>query len=348
MVATVSAVEFFRHGADSTSDFFGWVTYSCAAIDVVRHDADSVIDLYGCATYSSSIGITNWAIDLCSSSIYARPPGGLFLPGVRARWGDKGEDDGRVKRAIAFKTPVYLELLSAFEAERRGSFKGDNATRIQSPIAAKRKALNWRAVFSSCCVYLWTARLSPRRTLVRCPVELFPNSRMSGIVPVDAAAPRVFAGISRIPRPLHSGAAPHSPHFTLIGSQDLDFKRRPRVASLSSKQNLTFDENTKLLTCLGICSYWLRPPYCFVLSCKRFLKITKNANLESHLLASSQGEPGSIPGRVIPGFRMWGSCRTMPLYGGLSRGSPVSPRPFIPALLHAPYSPHFALSLRSL
>ncbi|KAJ8877560.1 hypothetical protein PR048_022015, partial [Dryococelus australis] len=30
----------------------------------------------------------------------------------------------------------------------------DTATRIMSPIVAKRKALNWRAVFSSCCVYL--------------------------------------------------------------------------------------------------------------------------------------------------------------------------------------------------
>ncbi|KAJ8869007.1 hypothetical protein PR048_030553 [Dryococelus australis] len=45
-------------------------------------------------------------------------------------------------------------FFSAFEAKRRGSVKGDTATRIKSPIAAKRKALNWRAVFSSCCVYL--------------------------------------------------------------------------------------------------------------------------------------------------------------------------------------------------
>ncbi|KAJ8865798.1 hypothetical protein PR048_033320 [Dryococelus australis] len=37
---------------------------------------------------------------------------------------------------------------------RRGSINGDIVTRIKSPIASKRKALNWRAVFSSCCVYL--------------------------------------------------------------------------------------------------------------------------------------------------------------------------------------------------
>ncbi|KAJ8871060.1 hypothetical protein PR048_027364 [Dryococelus australis] len=42
-----------------------------------------------------------------------------------------------------------------------------------------------------------------------------------GMVPDDAAGRRVFSGISRSPRPLHSGAAPYSHRFTLIGSQDL-------------------------------------------------------------------------------------------------------------------------------
>ncbi|KAJ8895983.1 hypothetical protein PR048_001324 [Dryococelus australis] len=35
------------------------------------------------------------------------------------------------------------------------------------------------------------------------------------------------------------------------------------------------------------------------------------------------GDPGSIPGRVTPDFRVWESCQTMPLVGGYSRGSPV-------------------------
>ncbi|KAJ8877585.1 hypothetical protein PR048_022040 [Dryococelus australis] len=42
-------------------------------------------------------------------------------------------------------------------------------------------------------------------------------------------------------------------------------------------------------------------------------------------LASHQGDPVSLPGRVTPDFRMWESCRTMPLVGGSSRRSPVSP-----------------------
>ncbi|KAJ8884273.1 hypothetical protein PR048_016130 [Dryococelus australis] len=43
------------------------------------------------------------------------------------------------------------------------------------------------------------------------------------------------------------------------------------------------------------------------------------------LLASHQGDPGSIPGRVTPDFRMWESCQTMLLASGFSLRSPVSP-----------------------
>ncbi|KAJ8892042.1 hypothetical protein PR048_004609 [Dryococelus australis] len=38
-------------------------------------------------------------------------------------------------------------------------------------------------------------------------------------------------------------------------------------------------------------------------------------------------DPGSIPGRATLDPRMWESCRTMPLVGGSSRESPVSPSP---------------------
>ncbi|KAJ8887819.1 hypothetical protein PR048_014037 [Dryococelus australis] len=41
------------------------------------------------------------------------------------------------------------------KAEKRGSDKEDNANRIKCAIASTRKALNWRVVFSSCCVKLW-------------------------------------------------------------------------------------------------------------------------------------------------------------------------------------------------
>ncbi|KAJ8881114.1 hypothetical protein PR048_017587 [Dryococelus australis] len=49
------------------------------------------------------------------------------------------------------------------------------------------------------------------------------------------------------------------------------------------------------------------------------------------LLASHQGDPGSIPGRAITDFRMWESCRMMPLVSGFSQGSPAR-------LHNSPYS----------
>ncbi|KAJ8868551.1 hypothetical protein PR048_030089 [Dryococelus australis] len=46
---------------------------------------------------------------------------------------------------------LYLGIFSAFEAEKRGTDKDEIATHIKYPIAAKRKAPNWRAVFQSHC-----------------------------------------------------------------------------------------------------------------------------------------------------------------------------------------------------
>ncbi|KAJ8871310.1 hypothetical protein PR048_027627 [Dryococelus australis] len=68
-------------------------------------------------------------------------------------------------------------------------------------------------------------------------------------------------------------------------------------------------------------------------------------------LAPHEGELGSIPGRVTPDFRMWETCRTMPLVGGFSRGSPVRPCLFVPALLQthlaSPLSPPKTTTLRA-
>ncbi|KAJ8875341.1 hypothetical protein PR048_023236 [Dryococelus australis] len=54
---------------------------------------------------------------------------------------------------------------------------------------------------------------------------------------------------------------------------------------------------------------------------------THHNRVQSVLLASHQGDQGSVPGRVTPDFRMWESCRSMPLVGGFSQGSSVSPSP---------------------
>ncbi|KAJ8871137.1 hypothetical protein PR048_027441 [Dryococelus australis] len=61
------------------------------------------------------------------------------------------------------------------------------------------------------------------------------------------------------------------------------------------------------------------------------------------LLASYQGDPGSIPGRVTPYFRMWESYWMIPSVGGFSRGSPVSPSLHTDTSPYSPQSPTSAL-----
>ncbi|KAJ8875881.1 hypothetical protein PR048_023788 [Dryococelus australis] len=303
-----------------------------------------------------------------------------------------------------------------------------------------------------------------------------------GIVPDDAAGRRIFSGISRFTPPFHSGAAPNSLGFTLIGSQDLAVKSRPdpftrvlhgvrgtdcmrnalyhvtvpararfclfvlkkycgercrrpgvhphrrrrrlpqghgwtaggancsnvptpiRLASDTRRMKrfltLLCDADTTsarldLTSLYGVCrnittSARVKHAYfpitmqpatsnttsivaeldvrvdslssvqqavhgrCYVSNALRSSHFSKNAHLRKCLyhtdpfprapakwralndvrpytavcaeiwmilLASHQGNPGSIPGRVTPDFCMWESCRTMPLVGG----SPVSP-----------------------
>ncbi|KAJ8888082.1 hypothetical protein PR048_007569 [Dryococelus australis] len=65
------------------------------------------------------------------------------------------------------------------------------------------------------------------------PGGVAPGFSLVGIVPDDAASWRVFSGIYRPPpRSLYSGAAPFSPHFTLIGCQDLDVKSRSDLSTV--------------------------------------------------------------------------------------------------------------------
>ncbi|KAJ8866098.1 hypothetical protein PR048_033622 [Dryococelus australis] len=49
----------------------------------------------------------------------------------------------------------WCRKFPSYEAENCGTNKGDTATPIKCAIASTRRALNWRAVFSSHCAYLW-------------------------------------------------------------------------------------------------------------------------------------------------------------------------------------------------
>ncbi|KAJ8875642.1 hypothetical protein PR048_023538 [Dryococelus australis] len=56
--------------------------------------------------------------------------------------------------------PAYLQLFSAIQAEKLCGDKNDTVAYIRY-ITVTRSALNWLAVFPSCCLYLWEFQLKP-------------------------------------------------------------------------------------------------------------------------------------------------------------------------------------------
>ncbi|KAJ8871253.1 hypothetical protein PR048_027559 [Dryococelus australis] len=68
----------------------------------------------------------------------------------------------------------HIVLFSALEANKQEGDKGYSATGIWCAVATKRKARNWRAMFSSCCVYLWDlnqSRTHPNRRYSRSQLQ---------------------------------------------------------------------------------------------------------------------------------------------------------------------------------
>ncbi|KAJ8885989.1 hypothetical protein PR048_012195 [Dryococelus australis] len=151
-------------------------------------------------------------------------------------------------------------VFTTFAAEKRGSGKGYTATLIKGAIALKREALNLRAVFSSLGSYLWDfmwwpynfigSKSAPRFTErtehvidgdhgvreVRLlafhqgepgsvPGRFTPDFRMCDSCRTMTSVGGFSQG-SRVSPPFHSGVAPYSSHFTLIGYQDLAVKSR--------------------------------------------------------------------------------------------------------------------------
>ncbi|KAJ8878754.1 hypothetical protein PR048_019340 [Dryococelus australis] len=66
-------------------------------------------------------------------------------------------------RALVFRAAPFSSYFTLIGADLPGKIwpRGEPATHIKSLIAAKCKTLDWRAVFSSCCVYLWDFQRRP-------------------------------------------------------------------------------------------------------------------------------------------------------------------------------------------
>ncbi|KAJ8873316.1 hypothetical protein PR048_026950 [Dryococelus australis] len=185
----------------------------------------------------------------------------------------------------------------------------------------------------------------------------------------DATGRRIFSGISHFPLPFHSGTAPYSPRFTLIGSQDLDVMNRLNVfthsltprcfqssrrseflsahkhdevqpfvkRSLTTRQKCmrTFSTPAECESRNGSPSTILR------FRCRSIDGLSCD-DLAVSAFASRQGEPGSIIGGVAPGFSqlviVTGDAAGRKIFLGISRFPPP-----LHSCAAAPYLPRFAL-----
>ncbi|KAJ8886317.1 hypothetical protein PR048_012528 [Dryococelus australis] len=114
--------------------------------------------------------------------------------------------------------------------------------------------------------------------------------------------PMGFLGDLLFPRPLHFGSAAYSPRFTLIDSQLLDVNSSP-----NNFTSLRLDIVDKFMQPLRV-----------------KIVLQKNLTKKNILLASHQGEPGSIPSRITSGFSEVGIVLDDTAGRGLSRLSSVS------------------------
>ncbi|KAJ8869715.1 hypothetical protein PR048_028710 [Dryococelus australis] len=133
---------------------------------------------------------------------------------------------------------AYLQLLPAFETEKRGSCKGHTRTCIKCAIAAKRKALDWCALFPSSTS--GRGDNSPPAKRVRIPTGSLPDFRSCESLPDDAAG--YVLPCPCIPALLHTHVA--SPSSALKTSM---LKRLPHLDTQPSFQaNCLFNKATRL------------------------------------------------------------------------------------------------------
>ncbi|KAJ8867349.1 hypothetical protein PR048_031150 [Dryococelus australis] len=156
-------------------------------------------------------------------------------------------DDNRLKTTFAIPS-TDGEIRSPWKSRRRRchrrSTRGDNDGRAQGwrwhqhasiTLHHSHSCVYWslRCLFIGCCRteypvlphawqygvrYMFPCRSAIDRTpalanSVRFPGGVTPGFPQVGTIPDDTASRRVFSGTSRLPSPLHSGAAPCSPRF---------------------------------------------------------------------------------------------------------------------------------------
>ncbi|KAJ8889477.1 hypothetical protein PR048_008976 [Dryococelus australis] len=225
--------------------------------------------------------------------------------------------------------------------------KTAEAVRLVSEITSH--AVTWPAVGAAV-----TALASHQASWVRIPAGSLPEFSHVGIVPNDAAG-WVFSGISHFPPPLHSGAAPYSSRFILIGSQDPDVhisSIHPTNVKIGVGQCWVHAQKTNKRSTSALAYCWdteigcEQPARSSTSSLVYELvwsgtcdvaEVGQEESITRELACRLQGKPDSIPARVTPGRVVTDDAAGRRVFSATSR----FPRPFIPAQLHTHLShPH--------
>ncbi|KAJ8865849.1 hypothetical protein PR048_033371 [Dryococelus australis] len=172
-----------------------------------------------------------------------------------------------------------------------------------------------------------------------------------GIVPDDAVGRRVYLGDLPFTPPFHSGAAPYSLQSPSSSALKSSMLGAAQISSFFTRVIISRQDILQTPVLLySVCRRNKQGN--FAVSCVNKLDSTVlcepaplyRGDVVVRVLASHQGEPGSIPRRVSQISALWETCRRMPLVGGffsrISR-SPPPPPPYILRSCAAPYLPRF-------
>ncbi|KAJ8866595.1 hypothetical protein PR048_032455 [Dryococelus australis] len=264
-----------------------------------------------------------------NSSVYCVPrcsglvpwqAGPLLLHGYRLFTVKERVEFSTAKEASEFTCSEYWDMAMAVSAS------GGQAPCTLHASDVRKSASLWAEQTSNTCYDVSTFDI----LMLYADLNI-PSSVATGSCQTMTLVGGFSRGLPVLPS-LHSDAAPYSPPFTLVGSQDLDVRSRPNlfIRSRTIKMRKHFVKMTYLNGNECVNCRW-SPLRCFD-SKSRYLgaMVVKRLDYSPPIKANRVRFPAGSP----PDFRMWESRRTMPLVGGFSRRCPVSSRPSISALLH--------------
>ncbi|KAJ8880638.1 hypothetical protein PR048_017108 [Dryococelus australis] len=204
----------------------------------------------------------------------------------------------------ANKVPAYLQLLPASETEKCGNNKGDLVTRFKCTIDAKRKSLNWRAVFPSHCV-----STDPDAGRQRTPT-------LAEEVMEQICAMEPILGMFV----LFIDEASYNRLWTIQSIQPILWPDKNLQASFIRSPQQTFAVGTWAgITGNNLIGLNILP---LRLIGKQEAVVAQRLARSPPIRANRAQSPAGSQD-----FRKCESCRTIPLVGGSSLGSPVSPAP---------------------